>query len=42
MTTFGVTRGKSTPRMVDLEVHEFDEDEPNVDELFMSLAGHFM
>ena len=42
VTKFGVTRGKSTPRIVDLEPHEFDKDEPNVDEPFQSLVGHFM
>ena len=42
MSTSGVTRGKSTPIMVDLKLHEFDKDEPNVDEPFQPLVGHFM
>ena len=28
--------------MVDLKLHEFDKDEPNVDEPFQPLVGHFM
>ena len=42
MSTSGVTRGKSTPIMVDLKLHEFDKDEPDVDEPFRSLVGHLM
>ena len=42
VTTFGVTRGESTPMMVDLKLHEFDKDGPNVDEPFQSWVGHFM
>ena len=37
---FGVTRGKSTPMVVDLKLHEFDKDEPDADETFRSLIGH--
>ena len=39
---FGVTRDKSTPMVVDLKLHEFDRDEPDVDEPFRSLVGHVM
>ena len=42
MAKFGVTRGKNTPMMVDLELHEFDKDEPDADEPFRSLVGHLM
>ena len=40
MAKFGVTRGKSTPMVVDLKLHEFDKDEPDADETFRSLIGH--
>ena len=42
MAQFGVTRDKSTPMVVDLKLHEFDRDEPDVDEPFRSLVGHVM
>ena len=39
---FGVTRGKSAPMVVDLKLHEFVKDEPDVDEPFRSLIGYLM
>ena len=39
---FGVTRGKNTPMVVDLKLHESDKDEPDVDEPFRSSVGHLM
>lgn len=43
VATFSVTRGKSTPpAAVDLKLHRFDEDEPDVGGPFRSLVGHFM
>ena len=38
----GVTRGKSTPAVVDLRISLFDEHGPDVDGPFQSLVGHLM
>ena len=43
----GVIRGKSTPDVVDPKLNEFDKDgpavdEPDDDEPFRSLVGHFV
>ena len=36
---FGVSRGIIITAVVDLKLHRFDEDEPDVDEPFRSFAG---
>ena len=39
---FGVTQNKETPMVVGLKLEQFDADEPDVEEPFRSLVGHFM
>ena len=42
MEKFDVTRSKETPMVVGLRLDDFDPTEPDVDEPFRSLLGHFM
>ena len=39
---FGVTQNKETPMVVGLKLEQFNADEPDVEEPFRTLVGHFM